>query len=141
MVCKKAYLQNKSVKRKIFFDLFFNLLENRLDVIVFRANIVENIISAKQIISHGHVYINKKKVLSSNFLLKTGDLVEFSPKINVLINNNILNKKLNFIVPNYLEVNKIILKFYYTTDLSFDKLLGFNPFWLDIPNLTSNYNK
>ena len=128
LLCKKANLKNKSLKNKKELDLLFYLLENRLDIIIFRSNIVKTIVSAKQIINHGHVYVNKKKVLNSNFLLKTGDLVEFSDKIEWLINLSVLSKKFNSVIPNYLEVNKTIFKFYYVTDLSFDKLLGFHPF-------------
>ena len=141
ILCKKAYLQSKSINKKEIFDLLFYLLENRLDVILFRANIVENITSAKQFISHGNISVNKKKVLSSNLIVKKGDLIEFHPKMNNLINDIILSKKFNFIVPHYLEVNKVTFKFYYTTNLSFEKLIGFNPFWLDIQNLNSTYNK
>jgi len=127
-LCKKASSKSNSLKRKKTFDLLFHLLENRLDVILFRANVVSNILTAKQLISHGHVFVNNKKVLSSNFLLKVGDMIELSKKINPLVNKNLLDKKFNFIIPNYLEVNKIIFKFYYINEFSFDKLLGFSPF-------------
>ena len=141
ILCKKASVKGNLSDRKKKFDLLIGLFENRIDTVLYRSNIVANILMAKQIINHGHVFVNNKKVISPNYFLNPGDLIEFSHKITILINKNLLSKKISSIVPSYLEINKNIFKLYYTSNLSFDKLLGFFPFWLDLNNVISHYNK
>jgi small subunit ribosomal protein S4 len=50
-------------------------LELRLDNTVFRLGFAPSIMSARQMVSHGHVTVNGKKVTVSSVVLKTGDVV------------------------------------------------------------------
>jgi len=53
-----------------------NFLESRLDSILFKSKFATTILMARQLINHGHILINKKKVTSPNYLCKINDLIE-----------------------------------------------------------------
>lgn len=50
-------------------------LELRLDNVVFRLSFAPSIMAARQMVSHGHVTVNGKKVTVSSVVLRTGDVV------------------------------------------------------------------
>lgn len=52
------------------------LLERRLDMVVYRANFVPTIFSARQFVNHKHVKVNGKIVNISSFQVQDGDVVE-----------------------------------------------------------------
>lgn len=55
---------------------FAGLLESRLDMIVYRMNLAPTIFAARQLVSHGHVRLNEKKVNIPSQILKVGDKIE-----------------------------------------------------------------
>ena len=56
------------------------LLERRLDAVIYRAKFATTIFSARQLINHGHVKVNGKRVNIASFLVKEGDVVEVKDK-------------------------------------------------------------
>ncbi|MHA1540071.1 MAG: 30S ribosomal protein S4 [Alphaproteobacteria bacterium] len=52
------------------------LLEGRLDAAVYRLKFVPTVFSARQLVNHGHVLVNGKKVNIPSYLVKEGDVVE-----------------------------------------------------------------
>jgi small subunit ribosomal protein S4 len=57
-----------------------NLLEKRLDNVVFRLGFATSIPAAKQLVSHGKVLLNGKKVNISSQIIKVGDIVSLKPE-------------------------------------------------------------
>ncbi len=55
-----------------------NLLEKRLDNVVFRLGFAPSIPAAKQLVSHGKVLVNGKKVNIASQTIKVGDLITLS---------------------------------------------------------------
>jgi small subunit ribosomal protein S4 len=55
-------------------------LECRLDNLVFRLGLAPSIRSARQLVSHGHVLVNGKKVNVSSFVAKAGDEITIADK-------------------------------------------------------------
>jgi len=53
------------------------ILESRIDCIVHKIGVASSQRAARQLVSHGNVYINGKKVSSSNILLKVADRISF----------------------------------------------------------------
>ncbi len=51
------------------------LLETRLDNIVYRLKLAPSKSMARQLVRHGHVFVNKKKVMSPSYRAKVGDKV------------------------------------------------------------------
>lgn len=56
------------------------LLERRLDNVVFRMGFARTIMQARQFVNHGHMMVNGKKVDIPSFLVKPGDVIEVKPK-------------------------------------------------------------
>ncbi len=56
-----------------------NLLEKRLDNVVFRLGFAVSIPAAKQLVSHGKVLVNGKKVNIGSQIIKVGDVVTLKP--------------------------------------------------------------
>jgi small subunit ribosomal protein S4 len=55
------------------------LLERRLDNIVFRAGFARSIPAARQLVKHGHILVNGKRVDIPSYRLKVGQLVSIKP--------------------------------------------------------------
>ena len=56
-------------------EMLFSLLESRLDNIVLRAGFASTRFAAKQMVSHGHITVNGRKVSISSYHTKTGDVI------------------------------------------------------------------
>jgi small subunit ribosomal protein S4 len=56
-------------------EMLLRLLERRLDNAVYKLNFAPSRKAARQLISHGHVYVNGRKTDVSSFLLKVGDKI------------------------------------------------------------------
>ena len=55
--------------------IMLQMLESRLDNVVFRAGFAITRRQARQVVNHGHVLVNGKKVDIPSYLLKAGDVV------------------------------------------------------------------
>lgn len=71
--------------------LLMQLLEMRLDNIIFRLGLAPTIPAARQFVNHGHVLINKKRVNIPSFQCQPNDIISFSkkPKTIALIKSNL----------------------------------------------------
>jgi small subunit ribosomal protein S4 len=61
-------------------DNLLGILERRLDNIVFRMGFAPTIPAARQLVSHGNVRVNGKKVDRPSYLTESGDEVSVAPK-------------------------------------------------------------
>nr|YP_011005956.1 30S ribosomal protein S4 [Desmarestia aculeata]QWK43762.1 ribosomal protein S4 [Desmarestia aculeata]WAM62960.1 30S ribosomal protein S4 [Desmarestia aculeata] len=70
--------------------LLMQLLEMRLDNIIFRLGLAPTIPAARQFVNHGHVLINEKKVNIPSFQCRPNDVITFStkPKTITLLKSN-----------------------------------------------------
>ena len=82
------------------------LLERRLDAIVYRAKLATTIFSARQLINHGHLKVNGKKVNISSYQVKEEDSIEIRDKSKqlALIDIALANKERE--VPEYLQLDE-----------------------------------
>jgi len=63
------------------------LLERRLDTVIYRGKFAPTVFAARQLINHGHIRVNKKKVNISSYLVKETDSIEVkekSKKLNII---------------------------------------------------------
>lgn len=65
----------KRISTSNWVDSLVNLLEKRLDNVVFRLGFAPSIPAARQLISHGKVQVNGKKVDIGSQVIKVGDIV------------------------------------------------------------------
>jgi small subunit ribosomal protein S4 len=56
------------------------LLERRLDAVVYRAKFVPTPYAARQLVSHGHVKVNGRRVTIASYQVKEGDVIELAAK-------------------------------------------------------------
>ncbi|MGZ8310562.1 MAG: 30S ribosomal protein S4 [Allosphingosinicella sp.] len=56
------------------------LLERRLDMIVYRAKFAPTIWAARQLVNHGHIRVNGKKLNIASARISVGDVVELGAK-------------------------------------------------------------
>nr|YP_010260959.1 ribosomal protein S4 [Trentepohlia sp. BN17]UIB38713.1 ribosomal protein S4 [Trentepohlia sp. BN17] len=79
-------------------EILIKLLESRFDNIVFRLKLAPTINAARQLITHGHFQINKKKVTIPSYECKINDEILFSSNLPRLEEKKSNQEKL----PNYL---------------------------------------
>ncbi len=60
------------------------LLERRLDAVVYRMKFAPTVFAARQIVNHGHVLVNGKRVNISSYMVKDGDTIELRSKAKQL---------------------------------------------------------
>ena len=56
-------------------ELLLQLLERRLDNVVYKLNFAPSRKAARQMITHGHIYVNGRKVDVSDYTIKVGDKI------------------------------------------------------------------
>jgi len=87
---------------------FLRLLESRLDNLAFRAGFAATRRGARQLVNHGHVTVNGKKVDIPSYRCKPGDVISLKEKdMNLKVVNESLekvSKRVDFI--NYDENKK-----------------------------------
>ena len=80
---------------------FLRLLESRLDNLAFRAGFASTRRGARQLVNHGHVTVNGKKVDIPSYRCKPGDVISLREKdLNLKVVNESLekvNKRVEFI--------------------------------------------
>lgn len=86
------------------------LLERRLDNVVYRLKLATTRTQARQIIVHGHVLVNGKKVYSPSFLVSVNDVISFAENVaqKETFVQQVIEKRLNTTakVPDWLESDK-----------------------------------
>ena len=81
------------------------LLESRLDTVIYRGKFAPTVFAARQLINHGHIRVNKKKVNISSYSVRESDVIEVkdkSKKLNV-IDGSIQSKERD--VPEYIQLD------------------------------------
>ena len=79
------------------------LLEQRHDTLVYRAKFAPTVFSARQMINHGHIKVNKKRVNISSYIVKESDTVEVREKSKklVVVDGALQSKERD--VPDYIQ--------------------------------------
>lgn len=87
-------------------QLFMQYLECRLDMVVYRLRFARTIFAAQQLVSHGHILVNGKKVDRRSFLVKPG--MEISIRQKSRASKAILDalETSSQQTPDYLSLNK-----------------------------------
>ena len=78
------------------------ILESRLDAVIYRAKFANTVFQARQLINHGHVKVNGKRVNISSFYLNENDEVEIkdsSKQLNMILSASSSKERE---VPDYL---------------------------------------
>jgi small subunit ribosomal protein S4 len=106
----KRFFEEASRKRAATGETLLSLLERRLDNTLFRLKLASSRPQARQIIVHGHVLVNGKRVSSPSFLVNLSDVISLAPtaeKKTVFI-EQVVDKRMasGVKVPDWLELDK-----------------------------------
>ena len=80
-------------------ELLLSLLETRLDNLVYRSGFAKTRFMARQMVSHGHVFIDGKRMSIPSYQVKIFDTITFSKDFLVAIPED-------FVLPSWLSFNK-----------------------------------
>jgi small subunit ribosomal protein S4 len=76
----RRYFETALRKRGVTGETLLQMLETRLDNVVYRLGFANSRSAARQLVSHGHVTVNNRKVNISSYNLKPGDTVIIKEK-------------------------------------------------------------
>ena len=98
------------------------LLERWLDAVIYRAKFATTIFSARQLINHGHVKVNSKKVNISSYLVKEEDTIDIRNKSKQLaiIDIALANKERE--TPEYIQLDEKNKKFKFVRIPKFEEV-------------------
>ena len=101
--------------------LFAELLESRLDAIIYRLGFAATIFHAQQLISHGHIMVDGKKVDRRSFHMKPGMEITLKEKAK---NNTLIKENLEMVQerPEYVSIDPKQMKGKLESAPSFDQI-------------------
>src|SRR4030081_2049671 len=76
----RRYFETALHKRGVTGETLLQMLETRLDNVVYRLGFANSRNSARQLVSHGHVTVNTRKVNVASYNLKPGDVISIKEK-------------------------------------------------------------
>ena len=105
-VYKKAIMKKGDTAENLI-----GLLERRLDAVIYRSKLSNTIFSSRQLINHGHVKVNGKKVNISSYSVKEEDTIEIRDKSKqmAIVDIALANKERE--TPEYIQMDEKNKKF------------------------------
>lgn len=103
----RKYYVMATKKHGITGEELLSILETRLDNVVFRLGLANTRREARQIVNHGHILVNGKKVDIPSYLVKEGDVVAVREKSkNSAHMKSIAEANASRSVPKWLDMDK-----------------------------------
>lgn len=85
-------------------EILLQILETRLDNVLFRLGFASTIPAARQLINHGHIFINSKRIDIPSYLCKENDVISVKDSSRTFIKKS-LEKFSALSIPSHLESN------------------------------------
>lgn len=79
-------------KQNLIGDLtffFIDFIERRLETILYRSFFIKSMKTAKQLIAHGYISVNKQLIKNGSYLINKNDIIEIDLKFHKSVLNNI----------------------------------------------------
>src|SRR4051812_46438501 len=86
------------------------LLERRLDAVVYRMKLVMTPFAARKFVNHGHILVNGKRVNISSYMVRDGDVIELRNKAKQFALVLEAAQSTERDVPDYLEIDHQAMK-------------------------------
>ena len=83
-----------------------SFLESRLDTVIYRAKFASTVFSARQLINHGHIKVNGKKVNIPSYKVKPEDSIEVKDKSKDIVNITGALASKEREVPEYIQLDE-----------------------------------
>lgn len=103
----RRYFETALRKRGVTGETLLQMLETRLDNVVYRLGFANSRSAARQLVSHGHVTVNNRKVNVASYNLKAGDtiIIKERPGSRRLVTRNLELTQIQP-VPDWLVADK-----------------------------------
>lgn len=107
----RGYFHKASLSRGVTGEVLLSILEKRLDNVVFRLGMASSRNQARQLVTHGHIQVNGRRVDVANFQVREGDeiTVAQSARENPFLLSAVESSKGRG-VPEWLELDGANLK-------------------------------
>jgi len=103
----KKYYRIASRAKGIATDMLLSQLETRIDNVIFRLGFAESRAKARQIVSHGHILLNDKKITIPSIQVKKGDVIKIKKKsIQKPLFSELATKLKKYNPPSWLVLDK-----------------------------------
>jgi small subunit ribosomal protein S4 len=102
----RRYFRLAAKKRGVTGETLLQLLERRLDNVVYRLGLGGSRPEARQLVRHGHFQVNGRKVNIPSFLVKEGDVIAVAPGSRDLVKiKGLVENAKSRAVPEWLELD------------------------------------
>ena len=109
------YYQEAARRKGVTGTILLQILESRLDNVLFRAGFGITRKQTRQIVNHGHVLVNGKKVDIPSYLVKAGDVINIKSRSEAFLKN--VNEMIDMAcAPAWMTIDKEALK------ITFDRI-------------------
>ena len=101
---RRLFLLAKAEKDTVTGLAFFRILESRLDNLVYRIGFARTRAGARQLVNHGHILVNGKKVDIPSYLCKVGDVITLKEESPLKVVKESIEGKPN--IPGYVSLDE-----------------------------------
>ena len=103
----RGYFEEASRRKGITGTILLQILESRLDNVVYRLGLASSRAQARALVSQGHFLVNGKKVNIPSYLTKVGEEIKVKEaSANKEIFKQIVEENAKRAIPTWLEVNR-----------------------------------
>lgn len=103
----RKYFESASKSKGVATEVLLQELETRIDNVIFRLGFAESRAKARQIVSHGHILLNDKKIDIPSIHVKKGDTIKIKKgSFNSPLFNGLVAKLKKFNPPAWLSLEK-----------------------------------
>ncbi len=103
----RKYYVMATKKNGITGEMLLQILETRLDNVIYRLGLANTRREARQIVNHGHILINGKKVDIPSYLVKPGEVITLKEKTRSSSRiKDIVEANSSRLIPDWLDMDK-----------------------------------
>ncbi len=103
----RKYYVMATKRQGITGEMLLQILESRLDNVVFRMGLANTRRESRQFVNHGHILVNGKRVDIPSYLVKPGDIISVKDKMkNSDRMKEIVETNASRVVPKWIEMDK-----------------------------------
>lgn len=107
----RKYFEMAAKKKGVTGETLLQILESRLDNVIYRLGWGTSRAEARQLVRHGHFTVNGKKVNIPSYLVKEGDVIAIKEKSRNLPKiKSILEEGEGKVIPKWLDLNSDTLE-------------------------------
>lgn len=101
------YFQKASTSKETTSIALMRLLESRFDNVIYRLGYAQTRSQARQLVVHGHFYLNGRRVNVPSYMVSIGDVIELSPRAkNRAYWKKIPEQVVKYTPPSWLSLDK-----------------------------------